>query len=1012
MNITNFTFKYPTPVITIYLIIILFGLVSISQLSVQNLPNINIPVFGISVLDQGLSIQKINTSITQPIQKWVEGLKGVKQITGKSYNNFSMVGVAFELGTDSEKAYLDLQKKMNKNVGFLPKSASSPILSQIRIQNTPIIWIIIQSMHLSSLDLSNVVQTYIQPQLENISGVAALDVIGSVPKKIRVELNQDKMSALGVPLDLIYQAFQKENVLLPGGEVEDYQNSYSLMLDLSLHSLDNIRSLIVAYRDTKPIYLSQVAHVELQKTADIAKAYYNNKPVIAIGVLRTEEANEIDVIQTVKNTLKNIKAIIPHDITLITRFSEAESIKNSTTSLMYAMFFGLIFAILIVFLFLGDIRISLVILIVVTVAMLASIIAMRAFNLNANMLTLSSLIVLICLVVDDTIIVIENYMYDLAHKPKQLKGPLAIYSTDRIKFSIAAYTICLCIIFLSATVTEGIVKIFFTNMSVVIVSGVLVSAFTCITLAPLIFQKFITKNVPQVYITKIWISLLARIQAYYVLAVEYTLKKPSYGFILFLCILLPLPFLVPELNENLFPKSQNYDQLNVKIRTLESTPALVFQNHLLKAEQIIRAHPDIAYTLGITRDYPPDQAEITVKLKPVSKRKYSFPEILNQLQTNLDNVAGFLSYVTPPPVFSGATQPLDFRIIALDYNKLSEFQRKITPLFDKHPNLGRIYSVGTPLQPVYKLEIDRLASAQVGLSAREIAQAVSLYGGRIRVGKTILDRDNQEYDIYLFPTKENLISPQDLRKIYLYNANGDVINLSSVAKIVLTTEPGVMQSYYSQPSLEFYSTPIIALSKARKELQAFIKTELKTGETLVVGGQAKQLKKVLHSLVMAIFVAIALIYFGLASQFNSFSLPIILLISQPIAVALVLYLLFITNIGINIFSILGLFLLIGIKTKNYILLINAMNFFFESLQNNKLAAIAACRERFRPIIMTSMVVLLAMLPTLFTTGVDRAQNIAMSGTIMLGIVTSTIFSLFFVPIAYCLFKKNPLNVKN
>ncbi|WP_133128409.1 efflux RND transporter permease subunit [Legionella nagasakiensis] len=1006
MKLTNYTLRFPAIVICIFSVITLIGLLLIPQMNIQNLPNISEPFFTIEVNDQGLSANSIDYLITQPIQKWIQSIPDISFASGQSYNGFSFINVAFKIGTDLNQAYLNLQRRLNEMEDTLPKKASKPILKQLNVAGAPDIWILVESMHLSPIEISNLIQHEILHALRSISGVAKIEVIGEVPNRIIVDLDQNKMSALGIPLALVYSAFQKENILLPGGAVEHHKRQYFLSLDLQLPSLNAIHSLVLTVREGKPIYLHQVANVHLQQNSRKEKAYFNMHPVIALGVLSEINANTLNVIKAVKETINQLQKKLPNEVKLATAFSQKNAIETSAYSLFNAIILALICSSIVVYLFLGSLRLSGVIMMIVPISLLAAVIAMFIGNLSFNVLTLLMLVLLICIVVDDAIIVIENYISDLHTKPETLGIPLVCFSLNRISSSIIAYTISLCIIFLSAVFTQGLVSIFFKDISIVMISGVVVSAAACLTLTPLLCQRFIYKLPGENCFTRLFNNRLQIFQSYYLTSLSFLQRHKLIVLVFIVCLFIPLPFALGKIDKNLFPTDKEFTHLMIQIRTLDNVPNSTFNQYLLSAEKIVNAHPGVSYTLAYTDENMKNQGEIITQLKPEQERQDSALQIMQDLQNQLDSHAGFLSYVRLPPIFPGAKEPLHFIITGKKHQELRQLETVLKILFHQHPDLGKVYSSNIPLQPSYELKIDRYTAAKVGLTAEEIADAVSLYGGDIHAGKTYLEKYKNEYDIYLYSTKKTLDIPKDLEKIYVYNRAGKAINLTSVARINVVANPDILQSFNGQPALEFYSTPEIALSKANDLLMKIITPVLAPDQELHLIGQSKQLKEDFSSLGIAIVIAILLLYVALVAQFNSFSLPFILLIAQPIAIAFVIYLLYFTGIGLNIFSLIGLFLLIGIKTKNFILLITAMNHHASLSKDISTAVISACRERFRPIIMTSTVVILTVMPTLFTHGVDKAKNVALGGTLLMGIITSTVFSLFFVPLTFPLFKKN------
>lgn len=1005
MSLINFSFKKPTLILSINFLIILLGLSVIPMLKNQKLPAVSFPLFTIQITDPGLSAQGIKETISIPVEKSLLGIAGLENTQALSYTGVSLITAVFKMGADIDQAYRDVSQKLNSISDLIPKNASKPKIFRRRATDQPVIWVLASSDNNDFLANTHYSEEQIIPKLENIPGVASVKVGGTIPKRILVKLSQDRMSGLRIPLALVFQAFKTENVNIPGGVIDNHGKNYVLSLDMQIKSLENIKKLIVTYRDNKPIYLSRIAEIKLQDTPGLAKAYSDGKPVIAMGIIRSSNANTVDVINRVEESVKAQQSSLPTNMHLDTALSQKESINTSVDSLVEAIVYGLIFASLVVYLFLGSARLSAVIMTIVPVSLCASILALAIFNVSFNTVTLVSLILLIGIVVDDAIIVIENHIHTMEMYPN-LKENIAIKSGNSIVAAIIAYTISLCAIFFAVLLVTGLLKIIFNQVSLIIIPGVIISALAALSLTPLLCDRFITSIPKPNLLSKICISFFDNCQTVYVTSLKLAFRYKYFMVILFLSLLLPISYTIKHIDINLLPADVNFERLVIDLRSNKSESSEGFIKDVLRIDKIIKSNSNVEKTIVLTGATDPNKATVYTLLKSSENRDLTSNQIKPILQNMLDNQIGINGFVLNPPMLPGGQQPMQIIIDDNNYKNLLLLENKVLPKLEKYNDIfAKVQTPNMPMQATYQLHIDRYAAAQVGLKVNDITRAVALYGGNIRVGKTILNKDDKEYSIYLYPTKNELIKPNDLSMIYLFNKNGKQISLSSVATIKVIAKPTVISTFNGKPSLYFRATPKVGLTKAIAKFKKLISPMLSPSQSIIVIGQAVQIKSSLHSFSVALLLAIVLVYFTLASQFDSFLQPFILFISQPLAIAFVIYLLYLTGVGINCFSLVGLFLLIGIKTKNFILLISAMNKEFKSCGNAVEAAISACSLRFRPIIMTSLVVVLAMLPTLFTSGEMRASNIALGITIAGGIVSSTILSLYFVPICYSFFTR-------
>jgi HAE1 family hydrophobic/amphiphilic exporter-1 len=1004
MTLTEFSFKKPVLIVSMACLLLILGISTYPSLPSQMLPNISIPIFYIETKDAGLDASSVHEKISLPLERAFHGLEGLNYTESESYTGLSTVLVMFKVGTNVNQAYEDVERKLNAAIGELPAKASKPVLRHSGISDFPIVWVLVETQHGSFMKGNEQLIKSLEEGLEALPGVADIKVSGTIPQKIIVSLNQKKMSSMGIPMSLIYQAFQTNNVVIPGGNIDFNEKSYALSLDLELKSLSEIKNLIVTYRDNKPIYLSQIAEVKTQESPGNAQAFYNGQNVVAMSVTRMSNANTLEVISRVNSHIAKAQESAPDGIKISTRLSKEGSINESADSLRSAAIVALFFAALVLYLFLGSLRLSAIIMVIVPMSLLTALFAMGLFGLSFNVLSYLSLILLIGIVVDDAIIVIENYMQGLKTEEKHSRL-MTIATSNKIAPSIFAYSVTLCIIFVSALFVDGMVKLFFREMSIIIVSGVVASSLIALSITPLLCDRYLQQIPDKNNLTKVFMEMLERCKAYYLLSLVVACRHRKKLCSIFILMLVPLAFVLPKTNQNLFPPGVNHDKLIVHVSSAAIIPSKAFIDLLLKADGVVKANIDVSKTIAVSDRINANKAKIYVLLKPSEQRKKSSSILLKELEASLQTIPGLFSYVSNPPMLSGNPQPLDIVITGKNYRDLLLLNNRLTPILLENKDLfGKVSSMNPPLQATYKLVVDRYAAAQVGLNAKQIAEAVSLYSGQILVGKTELDENGLDYDIYLYPQEDILKTPADINSIYLYNQNGAAINLSTVARLEIVAQPTKIFSHNAKTALEYYSTPMVSLGEAIKSFVEKITPSLDSEQEILALGEFKMMQQSLNSLSFAVLIAIFLIYIALCSQFNSFSQPLILFISQPVAIALVIYVLYVTGIGFNLFSIIGLFLLIGIKTKNFILLISAMNQHFEKSNDAVLSAIEACRVRFTPIIMTSLIIFLSMLPTLFTGGEQHANNVSMGLTIVAGILSSTVLSLYFIPICYIIFK--------
>lgn len=977
----------------VFFAIVILGSLYSFLIRKEKLPEFPVPVFKVTTKDKNMMASEVYRSITKPIRSKVESISDLLWIRTISMMGKSIIEIVCDIDSDSTARLEQIKKRLNNAKDKLPEAAEKPIVEQQSITDLSVLWISLTSTTGNLKKISHFVENELKPKLLFLPNVKNIKIYGLVPKKIRVELDQVAMSRLGITLPMVYEAFKVKNLIIPAGTVNTSVKQYSMRLDFNLKTLEEMRHLIITYRAGKAIYLNQIAKILAQEKPEKQPAFLNEKPAVLIGVAKTKTGNTFTVGRDVKRILDRLS--IPDEIILKTGLDQRKDIRAYLWSMLSAILYSLFFCVVTFYFLVGSLRLSMITAFMGLSALSCSVIALYAFNLSFNVLTLLCFVLLIALAIDDAIISVESYMAHLCEDVKQKSDYIAQKSCHIIVKPLITYGVCMVVVFLSLFSTRSALYILSYSLIIVIVPGVIFSTLNALTLAPL-FCAYFVKSVPR---TSHFVAFSQRRMNYlreqYLSSLRKLLKYPIKTCLVFFIIPLPLIYLLPKMQQNLFPFNRYQFELIGSFKSMSLISDSDFNNLLLKASKTIRlnsATKDV-YILSSGAN----KAVFKIQIKQAAANDAN--HIIKDLQKSLNQIIGLVSNVYRPGILVKDKQPFRFAVRGPDYHALLLLSDKLLAKLNQAPKLGNVLMENMPLQATYKLHINRYAAAQVGLTAKSIAHAVSLFGGDIKVGRTQYLYDD-DYDIYLYSSKNTLNHPSDLEKIYVYNNKGERVNLTSVASINIVSEPNFILAYNGKPSLIFESTPLRSLSEAQKTVTDILKPVLPKNTALVFGGQLPIMKRSFDSFFISIFLAVILMYFILTVQFKSPYYPLLVLFAQPIAISLVMYTLYCLGISINLFSLMGLFLLVGLKTKNCVLLVSLMNDEGMTATDLKEMIIDTCRRRFRPILITTLVIIFGLLPSVLINGPSQGYNISLIVPIISGVIASTIVSIYFLPIGY------------
>ncbi len=989
-------------------VLVLFGIISYGRIGMDRYPYIEFPVVSVSTTLKGANPDIVDASITNVLESSVNSVPGIEHIQSTSSPGISVINITFGLEKKIDVAFNEVQAKVNQVLRRLPKDVDPPIVAKVETNAQPIMWLALQGDR-TQQQLNQYAINVLKKRIETIDGVGEVRLGGRRDRTIRANLIPERMVALGITAQDINEAFAKEHVQLAGGFIVGKTTENLVKLDLEFHSIDALKQMVVAWKGAAPIRLQDVADVEDGLTDNRQLARFNGETTIGLGIVKIANTNTVATTERVLERLeKELRPQLPPGMRISVVSNDSIFILEIVNALKEHLIEGTILAALVVWIFLRSLRSTLIISLAIPVSLLGAIAVIYFFGFTLNSLTLLALLLLIGVVVDDAIVVLENIF---RHREELDADPVsaAINGSNEVVFAVIAATLSLVSIFAPVIFMSGIIGQFFRSFAVVVTFGVLVSLLVSLTLTPMLCSRFlVVKEKGHAHG-----PLYRRIEAFFV-RLE-TIYRAMLGWSLrhrwkvvaltVLTVAATVPFFANI--GKAFAPEQDEGRFLVYLRTPLGSSIDYTDSRLRMVEEVLRAHPEIFTEfalIGLGSAGQVNQGTVVARMVPKAERKITQQELLPILRKELAQIPGARAFAAPYPMVQGQRgEPLQFVLSGENLQEVGRLTRELQARLALEPALGRI---DTDLQldlPQLVFQPDRLRIAAANLNTQDVALAINMLTGGIDLAKYNDDPgDGQRYDIRVKAREGAFTQPSDLAKIWLRAKDGKLVRLDSVASFKQTLGPAVIGRFDLQYAATFFATPAMPLGQAVDKVKATAAEILPTGYQIKLIGQAEEFGKTMKYMVFAFSLAMALLYMVLASQFNSFVQPFIVMLAQPLAIVGGVAALWLFGQTLNIYSMIGLVLLIGLVAKNSILLVDLANQRRSDGMDIDAALANACPIRMRPVLMTSATVILALFPAALGLGAGSETNQPLAIAVIGGMISSTLLTLVVVPAVYSL----------
>jgi HAE1 family hydrophobic/amphiphilic exporter-1 len=1002
MNFASISVKRYVFAAMLNLAIVLFGVVAYQGIGIERVPNIDFARIQVSTNLSGANPEVIDASVTNIIEGAVASIPAMDHLVSTSSPGSSVITPSFELHKDIDVAFNEVQAKVSQVLRQLPEQADPPIITKTETSAFPVFWISITGNR--TVQQLNQIARSIKKQLETVDGVGSIVIGGQRARTIRVDLDLERLAAFGITVQDITLAFRNEHIQLPGGYLVDGEREELLKLDLEYHDPLELENMVIGYRDGGTLYLRDVAEIEDGIADNRTFGRFNGEPGIGLGIVKIAGRNTVEISREIKKRLnEHVIPQLPPGVNLYISNDDSEYILELIASMQEHLIAGAIFAALVVWIFLRNFRATLIVAAAIPVSLLGAVVVMYFVGYTLNVVTMLALLILIGVVVDDAIVVLENIQRRI-EAGEQDRNAAAVDGTQQVLLAVVASTLTLASIFTVVLFMGGIPGRLFRAFGVVVACGVLVSLFVSVTLTPMLCSQYLKIRDNHGGVYKVLTAALERLDHAYHTIIGWTLSHRWSVLMMALGVVMLTPIFFSGLGGEFFPP-EDEGSFQVIVKTPLGSSIDYGDHRMREIEEALLAHPEIATvyaTMGLGRSAQVTSGVIYVNMVDASERALKQYDLMPIVRAELAEIPGVLAF---PSAFSIAGdargEALSFALKGPDLEGVARLSRELQDRLSEDPEMGNIDLDLNLDLPQIQFEVNRELAAEFGLSTRAIAEAVNVLAGGLDVAKySDQPGDGERYDIRL--KAAGGVNLADMSKVYLRSPERAMVRLDSVASLTETLGPAVITRLDRQYAAHFYSDPTITLAEAIQRLNDVAAEILAPGYSLQMLGRAEQLGDTSSSMAFAFGLALILVYMVLASQFNSYSQPLIIMVAQPLAIIGGVAALNLFDHTLNVFSMTGLVLLMGLVAKNSILLVDIANQLRARGMPVDQALLEACPRRLRPILMTSFTIIFAMLVPALGLGAGVELSAPLAVAVVGGMVSSTLLTLIVVPAVYSL----------
>ena len=997
MNISELSIRRPVLATVMTLIILLFGCIGYMTLGVREYPSVDNPIISVSCSYPGANADVIENQITEPLEQNINGIPGIRSLTSVSQQGNSRITVEFELSVDLETAANDVRDKVSRAQRWLPRDCDPPTVSKADADAQPILMVALQSDKRSLLELSEIADLTVKEQLQTIQDVSSVSIWGEKRYCMRLWLDPVKMSGYSVtPMD-VKSALDRENVELPSGSIEGNTTELTIRTMGQMHTTEEFNNLVIKEQDGRIVRFSDIGRAELSPRDIKSYMKMNGVPMVGVVVIPQPGANHIDIADAVHERMKMMEKDLPEDVHYDYGFDNTKFIRASIAEVESTVYEAFVLVIIIIFLFLRDWRVTLIPCVVIPVSLIGAFFVMYLCDFSINVLSMLAVVLSVGLVVDDAIVMTENIYIRIERGMRPFEA--GIEGAKEIFFAVISTTITLLAVFLPIVFMEGTTGRLFREFSFVVAGSVVISSFAALTFTPMLATKLLVRREEKNWFYRKTEPFFEGMNRIYARGLSFFLKHRIIAILIMVVALAATVQMWSEIPAEMAPLE---DRSKITIRTM-GPEGVTYEYMRDYTEDINRLAdslmPDAEF---ITARVFEGGGNVQITLKDLKDRDYSQMDMAEKLSKAVREKTDARAFVQQQSTFGGrrGSMPVQYVLQATNIEKL----QKVLPEF-----MSRVYDDPTFQmadvdlkfsKPEVRLSVNREKANMMGVSTRDIAQTLQYGLSGQRMG--YLYMNGKQYEIVGEINRQQRNDPTNLKAIYMRSADGSMIQMENLVDLIESIAPPKLYRYN-----RFVSATISAglaegktIGQGLDAMDAIAKDVLDDTFRTALAGDSKEFRESSSSLIFAFALALLLIYLILAAQFESFKDPFTIMLTVPLAICGALIFMIVGEQTMNIFSQIGIIMLIGLVAKNGILIVEFANQRQKSGEDKMTAIKEASIQRLRPILMTSLSTVLGLLPLMFATGEGCNGRVAMGTAVVGGMIISTLLTMFVVPAIY------------
>ena len=1015
MILSDVAVKRPVFASVISLLLIAFGLVSFDRLPLREYPDIDPPVVTVDTTYRGAAAAVVETRITQVIEERIAGLEGVRFISSTSQDGRSRVTIEFDINRDVDAAANDVRDRVSGIADNLPEEADPPEIEKADSSDDVIMWLNLVSDRLNTLELTDYAERFLVDRFSALDGVARVRVGGGLQYAMRVWIDRKALAARNLTIADVEDALRADNVELPAGAVESTQRQYTVRIQRSFREPKDFESLVLTQgEDGYLVRLGDVARVEKGAMEDRVFFRGNGVPMVGIGIIKQSQANTLEVTKAGRDLAAVLNPTLPEGMTIRQSYDSSIFVQGAIDEVYKTLFIAISLVVLVIFLFLGSIRAMLIPALVVPVSIISATIVLWVLGFSINMLTLLALVLAIGLVVDDAIVVLENI-----HRRIELgESPLvaAFLGARQVGFAVVATTLVLISVFVPIAFLQGDLGRLFSEFALTMAAAVGFSSLVALTLSPMMASKILTPIENEPLLVRIVDRAFNRVRDFYAVTLDASLRKPLIIIAVFVAVAGGAGYLLKSLPSEYAPKEDrgafylivngpegaSYDYMvdymdEIESRLMPYVESGEFIRLLVRAPRAFGRNIS-SFNSGI----------VIILLNDWDKRRSAW-EIMGEVRGKLKDLTGIRAFPVMRQGIGGRrSKPVQFVLGGSTYEELAEWRDKMLARIDEeNPGLIGVDHDYKETKPQVQVQIDRDRAGDLGVTITDIGRTLETsLGGRL---VTTYVEGGEEYDVILEGERADQNTPQDISNIYVRSQRtGELISLASLVNLDEEATSKTLNRYnrVRAITLEANLKNGLTLGQALDFLDDIAAEELPATAQIDYKGQSRDFKSAGGDIVFVFVLGLIIVFLVLAAQFESYIHPFVIMLTVPLAMAGGLLGLFITDGSLNIYTQIGLIMLVGLSAKNGILIVEFAN----QLRDDGIEFATAVRDaaltRLRPIIMTGITTAAGATPLILASGAGAETRTVIGTVVFAGVVATTFFTMYVVPVAYSLFARH------